>query len=52
MEWKGSAVPVMNSAYTEDGGHLNDVGKLRAARELITVLASIPDRPATGKGTH
>jgi hypothetical protein len=52
VEWKGSVIPVMDSAYTDDGGHLNDVGKLRAARELITVLASIPDRPAAGKATH
>jgi hypothetical protein len=48
-EWKGSVVPVMDSAYTNDGGHLNTVGKLRAARELISVLASIPDRTATSE---
>jgi len=52
VEWKGSVVPVLNSAYTSDGGHLNDVGKLRAASELISVLASIPERPATGRKTH
>jgi hypothetical protein len=51
-EWKGSVVPVLDSVYTDDGGHLNAVGKLRAARELISVLASIPERPATGKKTH
>jgi hypothetical protein len=44
VEWKGSVVPVMVPAYTEDGGHLNAVGQLRAARELVSVLASIPDR--------
>lgn len=47
VEWKGSVVPVMNSAYTDDGGHLNTVGKLRAARELIALLAAIPDHSAT-----
>jgi hypothetical protein len=46
-EWKGSVIPVMNSAYTDDGGHLNDVGKIRAARELVSVLASIPNPPPT-----
>lgn len=44
VEWNGTAVPVMVPAYTNDGGHLNDVGKRRAARELVSVLASIPDR--------
>ena len=44
VEWNGSAVPVMVPAYTEDGGHLNAAGKLRAARELVSVLAAIPDR--------
>ncbi len=45
-EWKGSVAPVMDSAYTDDGGHLNATGKLRAARELVSVLAAIPYRPA------
>lgn len=49
VEWNGSKVPVMDPANTDDGGHLNTVGKLRAARELISVLASIPNRPAQGK---
>lgn len=46
-EWKGSVVPAMAPVYTDDGGHLNAAGKLRAARELASVLAAIPDRPAT-----
>lgn len=45
-EWKGVASPAMAPAYTDDGGHLNAAGKLRAARELISVLAAIPVRPA------
>jgi hypothetical protein len=52
VEWKGSFVPVMDSAYTDDGGHLNTVGKLRAARELVSILASIPVQSATGKTHH
>lgn len=42
VEWNGSVAPVMVPAYTDDGGHLNSVGKLRAARELISVLAAVP----------
>lgn len=43
-EWNGNTTPAMATEYTNDGGHLNSVGKLRAARELISVLASIPDK--------
>lgn len=50
VEWNGEVVPAMASVYTDDGGHLNSVGKIRAAREFISVLAAIPDRP-TSKGT-
>jgi hypothetical protein len=42
VDWKGSAVPVLASEYTTDGGHLNEVGRLRAARELVTALARVP----------
>lgn len=48
-EWKGSVAPAMAPAYTDDGGHLNAAGRLRAARELVSVLAAIPDRPADGR---
>lgn len=48
VEWKGVASPAMAPAYTDDGGHLNAAGKLRAARELISVLASIPARQTPG----
>lgn len=50
VEWQGHMAPVMVPAYTDDGGHLNSVGKLRAARELITVLATVSDH-ATTTGT-
>lgn len=43
-KWRDIVVPVLAPAYSEDGGHLNAAGKLRAARELISVLAAIPDR--------
>jgi len=46
VEWKGIVAPAMVPVYTDDGGHLNSIGKLRAARELISVLAAIPVRPA------
>lgn len=46
--WQGSIAPEMAPEYTDDGGHLNAVGKLRAARELVSVLASISPQPAAG----
>lgn len=44
VEWKNRVVPAMAPAYSNDGGHLNEVGQFQAARELISVLASIPNR--------
>jgi hypothetical protein len=41
-QWNGSVVPALAPAFTDDGGHLNGAGKLRAARELISVLAGVP----------
>ena len=46
-EWDGRSAPALVSAYTGDGGHLNRVGRLRAARELVSVLAGIPQTAAT-----
>jgi hypothetical protein len=40
----GRALPVLASLYTDDGGHLNEEGRLRAARELVAVLASASTR--------
>jgi hypothetical protein len=51
-EWNGIVVPALDPAYTDDGGHLNAVGKIRAAREFISVLAAIPERAASGTSTH
>jgi hypothetical protein len=46
VEWKGSFSPAMAPVYTDDGGHLNAAGKLRAARDLVSVLASIQAQSA------
>jgi hypothetical protein len=52
VKWNGIAVPAMDPGYTNDGGHLNSVGKLRAARKFISVLAAIPDRPVSQEPAH
>lgn len=46
VKWQGKVVPVMAPEYTSDGGHLNELGKIRAARELLSVLAAIPKHKA------
>ncbi len=46
VEWSGRSIPVLAEAYSEDGGHLNQAGRLRAARELVGVLARVPSGPA------
>lgn len=51
-EWNGSAVPAMSPAYTYDGGHLNATGRLRAARELVSVIASIPNQAVGSNSTR
>jgi hypothetical protein len=43
-EWQGRVAPAIAPLYTDDGGHLNEAGRLRAARELVSVLAAIPAR--------
>jgi hypothetical protein len=45
VEWAGYRAPAMAPQYTEDGGHLNAAGRLRAARELVAVLAAVPAAP-------
>ena len=39
-EWQGKVVPAMAPAYTDDGGHLNEAGRLHAARALVATLAA------------
>jgi hypothetical protein len=46
VQWNGAEAPALASAYTDDGGHLNASGRLRAARELVSVLAAAPIRRA------
>ena len=40
VAWRGAVAPAMQPAYTDDGGHLNTVGRLRAAQELVAVVAA------------
>jgi hypothetical protein len=40
----GRQVPALVPAYTHDGGHLNEVGRRRVARELVRLLAALPRR--------
>lgn len=43
--WNGREVRALVPEYTDDGGHLNERGRVRAARELISVLAAVPRAP-------
>jgi hypothetical protein len=47
--WEGRATPALVSAYTDDGGHLNKVGRERAARALLAVLAAAPISSASAR---
>src|SRR4051794_9746643 len=40
VEWDGTVAPALVPAYSEDGGHLNRIGRLRAAEEFVRVLAA------------
>lgn len=50
-EWKGGVAPALVPAFTDDGHHLNAAGSLRAARELISVLAAVPARTKVAGGS-
>ena len=39
VKWGGKVVPAMARDYTSDGGHLNTVGRVHAARALVSALA-------------
>ena len=41
-ELDADGVPALVPAYTDDGGHLNDVGRARVARALVEFLSGIP----------
>ncbi|MGA8891980.1 MAG: hypothetical protein WB493_10450, partial [Anaeromyxobacteraceae bacterium] len=51
VEWQGRRVPALVPAYTDDGGHLNEAGRLRAAAALVDLLAGLPDAPGAGAAT-
>jgi hypothetical protein len=40
--WQGRTIPALVASYSSDGGHLNQEGQRRVARELASVLAAIP----------
>lgn len=42
VSWHHAVAPALSPAWTDDGGHLNEAGRLRAARELLRVLAAAP----------
>jgi hypothetical protein len=42
VEWHGAAVAALVPAYTLDGAHLAGIGQIRAARDFLAVLASVP----------
>lgn len=44
FEWQGRRIPALVPGYTGDGGHLRGEGRLRAARQLVSALASAPLR--------
>lgn len=41
FERDGARIPCLAQCYTTDGGHLNDAGRLVAAREALLVLAEM-----------
>lgn len=47
-DWQGRSSPALVADYTDDGGHLNAEGRMRAARELVSSLARVQPRPAAG----
>ena len=40
VAWNGQQVPVLVADYTSDGGHLNDTGRQRLAREMLGAIVS------------
>jgi hypothetical protein len=42
VPWKGREVPALAAASTDDGGHLNVVGRERVARALVAFLEALP----------
>ncbi len=47
FEHEGQSIHTLVQAYTDDGGHLNDVGRRRAAEAFVRTLAAVL-RPSGG----
>jgi hypothetical protein len=47
--WGERRVPALVGAYTDDGGHLNEPGRRRVARELVGFLAALPVKAAPAR---
>lgn len=43
---KAETVPVMASGYTDDGGHLNSLGRKKIAEQLLIILAQAANEPS------
>jgi hypothetical protein len=41
---KGKSIPVLDNAWTYDGGHLNETARLQMAKALLATLAMAQDR--------
>ncbi len=42
VEWHGQSIPALANDYSDDGGHLNSIGRLHVATELLSLIASLP----------
>jgi hypothetical protein len=45
VAWDGAVAPALAGAYTDDGGHLNERGRIVVAREFVKVLAAAAATP-------
>jgi lysophospholipase L1-like esterase len=44
VRYEGQRVPVLATAWTSDGGHLNEAGRQRMAKALLTTLVGVSSR--------
>jgi hypothetical protein len=44
VRYQGQRVPVLATAWTSDGGHLNEAGRQRMAKALLTTLVGVSSR--------
>ncbi|MBU1416652.1 MAG: hypothetical protein KJ634_13605 [Gammaproteobacteria bacterium] len=50
-EWEEKHTPILAPQYTDDGGHLNSIGRFRAAREFLSILAGVQKRPSAAQSS-